>query len=55
MLKQPSLVQEIEMKTEFRALIRKEGRLVAIQALYEILMAGSWLSEVLLEEQNGKA
>ncbi len=40
------------MKDEFRKVIRQHGFDTGLQALYEILKSGEWLSEVLLEEKE---
>jgi hypothetical protein len=58
MLIEPSHFDEAEMKLEFRRLYREHGSLGCAQALYEMLKAGQWLSEVMLEErakENGNA
>lgn len=49
-MKEPTIIQELDMKDEFRKIIKLEGRSAGLQVLYEILKSGEWLAEVLLEE-----
>jgi hypothetical protein len=52
MLHNPSPADEAEMRQEFRRLYREIGFAGCMQVLYEILKAGEWLSEIMLEEKG---
>ena len=39
------------MKLEFRRMYKDVGETGCVQALYEIVLAGQWLGEVILEER----
>lgn len=52
MLKNPTVIQEMDMKDEFRRVIKTHGFQTGVQCLFEILKTGEWLSEVLLEEKT---
>lgn len=50
-LQEPNLLDEAEMKQEFRRLYREIGFDGCMQVLYEFLKSGEWLSGIMLEEK----
>ncbi len=48
----PGPLQEAEMKSEFRRLYKYIGEAGCMQALFEIVKAGEWLAEVMVEEKS---
>lgn len=52
MLQEPSQLDEAQMRQEFRRLYREVGLGGCLQVLFEMLKAGEWLSEIMLEEQK---
>lgn len=50
-LQEPSLLDEAQMKQEFRRLYREIGFDGCMQVLYEFLKSGEWLSGIMLEEK----
>jgi len=55
MLNHPSVADEAQMRQEFRRLYREVGLLGSLQVLYEMLMAGEWLAEIIKEELSRPA
>lgn len=52
MLNHPSLVDEAQMRQEFRRLYREIGYAGCLQVFYEMLIAANWMAEVMLEERG---
>lgn len=52
MLQEPGLADEAQMKQEFRRLYREIGQDGCMQVMYEMIKAGEWLSQIMLEERN---
>lgn len=52
MIKNPTVLQEMDMKDDFRKLIKTHGIEVGLQCLYEIVKTGEWLAEIILEAQT---
>lgn len=52
MLQEPSQLDEAQMRSEFRRLYREIGEAGCMQVMYEMIKAGQWLAEIMLEEKS---
>jgi len=54
----PTLLDEAELKLEFRKIYGDVGYVGCLQVLYEFLVSANWLADVMREErakENGRA
>lgn len=55
MIKEPDPMIEAQTKAEFRQLYRDIGKAGCLQIVYEILLSGQWLVDIMLEESKGES
>jgi hypothetical protein len=52
MIQQPSVLDEAQMRQEFRRLYAEIGFAGCLQVLFEFFKSAQWLSEVMIEESK---
>lgn len=51
-MKELSVIQEVQLKQDFKTMITEIGILESYQVLYEIVRSAELLTEVMIEEQK---